>query len=141
MPLISSICNSYKQEAFRGVHQAGDEYYLALFTPLVTLDANTTIYSATGEVVDANYNPGGQLLTGFNTGISGTTAWFTFDSPVTWNHVTFTLRGALIYNKTRGNKAVATLNFGLDVAAIDNTVSIIFPAADATHALVRWAGP
>jgi hypothetical protein len=52
--------------------------------------------------------------------------------------VTFTARGALIYNSTKGNKSVAVYNFGTDqTAGALNVFNIAMPANTANEALIR----
>jgi hypothetical protein len=57
---------------------------------------------------------------------------------LTWSNVTFTARGALIYNSTKGNKSVAVYNFGTDqTAGALNVFNIAMPANTANEALIR----
>ena len=69
---------------------------------------------------------------------SGTTAYVDFADP-SWTSASFTANGALIYNATNGNKAIAVLAFGGDFTVTTGTFTIVFPAADATNALIRLA--
>ena len=50
-----------------------------------------------------------------------------------------TARGALIYNDTNGDKAVAVLDFGANKTSTSGTFTVQFPAADATNAIIRIA--
>ena len=64
--------------------------------------------------------------------------------PVDFNDVTFssstiTARGALIYNSSDSNKAVAVYDFGSDQASSSSDFTITFPTADASSAIVRIA--
>ena len=61
---------------------------------------------------------------------AGTTAFFDAADP-TWTTASFTARGALIYNDTNGDKAIAVLNFGGDFTVSSGTFRIVFPAAGA----------
>ena len=47
------------------------------------------------------------------------------------------VRGALIYNSTNGNRAVAVLRFNSLVAATSQDVKIIFPGATVNTAILR----
>ena len=47
--------------------------------------------------------------------------------------------GAIIYNSTRSNKAVAVIDFGGTKTSTNGTFTIILPAADASNALIRLA--
>lgn len=98
--------------------------------------ANPELYAAylvpTGTV---GYSTGGIALTGVTVNTSGTTAYVDFASP-TWNPAAFTCRGALIYNASNGNKAVAVLDFGADKTA-STQFTVTMPANTATSALIR----
>lgn len=142
MPITQAMVTSFKVEILQGVHNFGptspDVFKIALYTSSANLDATTTVYSTSNEVVSANYTAGGQNLTVSTTPTSGgTTAYLSFASPVTWSGVTFTARGALIYNATEGNKAVAVLSFGTDQTVSGGDFNIIFPAATSTTAILR----
>jgi hypothetical protein len=51
--------------------------------------------------------------------------------------VTFTTLGALIYNSTQGNKAVAVLSFGTAQTVSGGDFNVIFPTASSTTAILR----
>ena len=57
----------------------------------------------------------------------------------TFTGVTLTARGALVYNTSNTNSAVAVLDFGGDKTATSGTFTIQFPAADSTNAIIRIA--
>lgn len=142
MPITQAMCTSFKVEILQGVHNFGptspDTFKIALYTNSANLDAGTSVYTTANEVASVNYTAGGQNLTVSTTPTSGgTTAFLSFASPVTWSGVTFTARGALIYNATEGNKAVAVLSFGTDQVVTGGDFNIIFPAATATTAILR----
>jgi len=139
MAITAAVCNSYKQEKFSGTHSSADTYKIALYTSTATLDATTTAYSATNEVSGTGYTAGGATLSGFTTGGSGSTAWLDFTTDPTWPSSTITARGALIYNSSKSNKAVAVLDFGADITSTAATFTVTFPAAAAGTALVREA--
>ena len=69
---------------------------------------------------------------------SGTTA-FTDFADLSFTTATITARGALIYNSTDSNKAVAALDFGADKTSTAGTFTIQFPTADASNAIIRIA--
>lgn len=125
------MCNSFKQELLQGIHLAADVYKIALYTSAVALDKTTTAYSTTNEVVGAGYVAGGATLAGFTTGLSGDTAYINWSNP-SWAAASITARGALIYNSSRSNKAVAVLNFTSDIISTNGTFLITLPAAGAS---------
>ena len=54
-----------------------------------------------------------------------------------WTSATFTARGALIYNDTESDFAIAVLDFGGDFSVAGGTFRIVFPAQTANTAIVR----
>jgi hypothetical protein len=108
---------------------------IALYTAEAGLDASTTVYTTTGEVTGAGYSAGGKTLTGVTVSQSGVTAYLDFDD-VTWDPAVFTARGALIYNASIGNLAIAVLDFGSDKTAT-TLFTVQMPPNTATSALVR----
>jgi hypothetical protein len=137
MAITTTMTNSYKQDVLSGTQTSTDTYKIALYTSLATLDASTTVYSATNEVVGTGYTAGGNTLSGFTTGLSGSTAYLTFTNP-SWTTSTITARGCLIYNVTQGNKSVAAYDFGANITSTAGTFTVNFPAVGAT-ALIRIA--
>jgi hypothetical protein len=108
---------------------------MALYTADADLGAGTLIYTTANEVVGTGYTAGGNVLTGVTVLASGTTAYLDFDD-VVWNPAGFTARGALIYNTSLGNLAVAVLDFGADKTTT-TTFTVQMPANTATSALIR----
>lgn len=135
MAITTAICNSYKQEILEGVHASADVYKIALYTSTATLGASTTAYTATNEVTGTGYTAGGATLTGFASGLSGSTGYLTFTDP-SWASSTITARGCLIYNSSKTNKAVAAFDFGADVVSTNGTFTVDLPVAGAS-ALIR----
>jgi hypothetical protein len=108
---------------------------IALYTAAADLGAATTVYTTSGEVVGTGYTAGGKTLTGVTVSQSGTTAYLDF-ADVTWDPAAFTARGALIYNTSLGNLAVAVLDFGSDKTTT-TTFVVQMPANTATSSLIR----
>ena len=157
MAITQAMCTSFKAELMLAVHDfrdsGGDTFKLALYTSSASIDANTTAYTASGESSGTNYSAGGQALT--NAGVTATntnaatgTGFTDFDDE-TFSNVTVTARGALIYNSTPSangtantaltNAAVCVLDFGADKTSTDGDFTVIFPAADASNAIIRIA--
>ena len=127
---------SFKAECWQAVHNLlTDTLKIALYTGAATLDQTTTAYSAAGEVVGAGYTAGGIVLTGATIGTDGFTAYASFANPE-WVGAAFTARYALIYNASKGDKAVAVLDFGADKTA-STSFDITLPANTASSALLR----
>ena len=145
MAISQSMCTSFKAEILLAVHDfrstGGDTFKLAMYTSSATIDANSTAYSATNEVSSSgtNYTAGGLTLTITQVPtFTSTTAWLDFDD-VTFSSATITSNGALIYNVTQSNKAVAVLAFGGDKTSTAGNFTIQFPAATSTTAILRIA--
>ena len=108
---------------------------MALYTADADLGAGTLIYTTANEVVGTGYTAGGNVITGVTVLTSDTTAYLDFND-VVWNPAGFTARGALIYNTSLGNLAVAVLDFGADKTTT-TTFTVQVPANTATSALIR----
>lgn len=137
MAITSAICNSYKKELFDGTHAAADTYKIALYSDAATLSAATTAYASTNEVTGTGYTAGGKTLTGFSSGLDGSTAYLTF-TDASWTSATITARGCLIYNSSKTNKAVAVFDFGANIVSTNGTFTVDFPGTGATS-LIRIA--
>jgi hypothetical protein len=112
---------------------------LALYTGLANLNANTTVYVTADEVVGTGYSAGGNTLTISQAPIVDATtgvAYWSFAN-TTWPASSFTARGALIYNSSKGNKAVAVLDFGADKTSSNSTFTVQFPTVAANTAILR----
>ena len=153
MAITQAMATSFKVEILDGIHNFGtgvirastaaDKFKLALYTSSATLSAATTAYTTTlsDEVSSSgtNYPTGGLTLTISQVPTStGTTAWLDFDD-LTFPSATLTANGALIYNETQDNKAVAVLAFGGDKTSTAGNFTIQFPAAASTTAILRIA--
>jgi hypothetical protein len=110
---------------------------MALYTADANLGAGTLVYSTANEVVGTGYTAGGNVLTNVTVLASDTTAYLDFDN-VVWNPANFTARGALIYNTSLSNLAVAVLDFGADKTTT-TTFTVQTPANTADAALIRFA--
>ena len=145
MAITSAICNSFKQEVLVGTHNftatTGHTFKIALFTSSATLGASTTAYSTSNEITNSSgtaYSPGGATLTSVTPTLDSSTAVCDFND-VSFSSASFTANGALIYNDTQSDKAVAVIAFGGDKTISSGTFTIQFPAADATNAIIRLA--
>jgi len=113
-------------------------FKIALYTSSASLGASTTTYSTSNEVTGTGYTAGGNTLTTVAPTSSGTTAFLDFND-TTWSTATITANGALIYNSTQGDKAVAVLAFGGDKTSTAGDFTIVFPTANASDAIIRIA--
>jgi pSer/pThr/pTyr-binding forkhead associated (FHA) protein len=134
--ISTALCNTYKREMFEGVHSLTDEYRIALYTDKAALDSNTEAYTPEGEVSGLNYEAGGKAVSGVRSGIDSAIAFLSFDS-VSWKNATITARGAMVYNASKGNRAVAVFDFGKDVVSVNGTFVVELPSGSSS--LIRIA--
>ena len=145
MAITSAICTSFKVELLKGVHNftatTGNTFKIALYDSDETLGAGTTDFTTSEEITNTSgtaYTSGGATLTSVTPVASSTTALCDF-ADVSFSSATFTANGALIYNSSATNAAVAAIAFGSDKTATNGTFTIQFPAADASNAIIRLA--
>ena len=143
MAITQAMATSFKVEILGGDFDfssgTADTFKIALFTSAATLSAATTAYSTTNEVTGTGYTAGGNTLTISQVATStGTTAFLDF-ADTTWSSATITARGALIYKSGGTNPAIAVLDFGSDKTSTAGDFTIVFPAADASNAIIRIA--
>ena len=132
MAIVQAMCTSFKAEILDEGHDlVADTLKIALYTSSANLGAGTTAYSTSNEISGTGYTAGGVTLTNKAVSTTGTTAHFDADDP-TWTSASFTANGALIYNSTNSDKAIAVLAFGGDFTVASGTFRIVFPAAGAT---------
>ena len=149
MAIGQTLATSFKVEILDGIHNFGvgvirattaaDTFKIALYSTLATLNSTTTVYTTQDEVTGTGYVAGGNTLvisqapTSTNT---ETVAWLNFENS-SWANATFSADGALIYNSTQGNKAVAVLNFGSTKTTTNQTFTVTFPASSSSAAIIR----
>ena len=145
MAISSAICTSFKQEILVGTHNftasSGNTFKIDLYTSDESIGAATTAFSTSNEISNTSgsaYSSGGATLTSVTPTTDGTTAVCDF-SDVSFTSASFTANGALIYNSSQSNKAVAVIAFGGDKTVSSGTFTIQFPTADASNAIIRIA--
>ena len=117
MPITTAVCDTFTRELFDSTvgHNETHTYKIALIKPAPsgTFGASTANYSAlsTDEVASGSgYTTGGATLSSLTVSGSGK---LTIDfADATWSTASFSAAGALIYNSTKANRAVAVLSFG-----------------------------
>lgn len=144
MAITQAMCTSFKVGILGADFDFGSgtsqTFKIALYTSSATLDATTTAYTTSNEVSGTGYSAGGNTLTISQVPTStGTTAFLDFDDS-TWSSATITARGAMIYlyNGTT-NPSICILDFGGDKTSTNGNFTVIFPAADASNAIIRIA--
>ena len=145
MAITTAMCTSFKGELLGGTHDL-DTHTLKLAlikdSPSGTYGAATTNYSdVTGnsdEATGTGYSAGGQNLDGATISTTGTTAIVDFTDEV-FSNVTTSADGCIIYNSSASNKAICVIDFGGTVSATAGDLTIEFPAAGASTAVIRIA--
>lgn len=125
-------CDSFKEALFKAdVDFLVDTIKIALYDNTATLNASTTAYTTTGEVVAAGYTAGGNTLTP-TVALSGGVSYVDFGN-TSWS-AAITARGALIYKS--GGTAICVLDFGSDKIST-TTFTVEFPVDTSNSALIR----
>ena len=138
MAITQAVCNSFKQELLQGLHDLdGHTLKLALYTSSATLGPTTTAFSTTNESSGTSYSSGGATISNVAVSLSGTVAFVDFDD-VSFSSATISdAAGALIYNSSASNRAIAVLDFGGTKSVSGGTLTVSLPSASATTALIR----
>ena len=149
MAISQTLATSFKVEILDGIHNFGvgvirastaaDTFKIALYSTLATLGSTTTVYTTQDEVTGTGYVAGGNTLVISQAPTSTsaeTVAWLNFANS-SWTSASFSADGALIYNSTQGNKAVAVLNFGSTKTTTNQTFTVTFPASTSSAAIIR----
>ena len=140
----TAICNSFKKELLEATHNfsnpGGNSFKLALYGTPATLGKSTTSFTTGGQVTSPSggYSSGGKALVNAGTSLATNTAITDF-ADLSFVGVTITARGALIYNDTNSDKAVAVLDFGGEKTASAGTFTIQFPSFTTSAAILRIA--
>ena len=137
MAITSGISISFRSQIMLGEHDLDtDSIKLALYSSSASLSDGTTVYTTSNEVVGTGYSAGGVVLTGIDVTTDSSVAVVSItDAVVTAS--TITARGALIYNASKSNKAIAVFDFGADKSSTAGDFTIQFPAAAAATAIIR----
>ena len=145
MSITTAMTTSFKQELLQGLHDLdGHTLKIALIksSESGTYNAASTNYSdITGNSDEASgtgYSSGGATLSSVAITTSGTTAIVDF-ADVSFSNSTISASGAMIYNSSAGNKAIAVISFGGTVASTAGTFTVSMPTADASDAIIRLA--
>jgi hypothetical protein len=150
MANTQAMCTSFMGELLTGTHNfttgTGDSFKAALYLSSATINAGTTVYSATGEVSGAGYTAGGVAVTNgtsplsSNTSTTAGTAYWTPSASLVYTSVTLTssFNCVLIYNTSKTNKAVSVHTFG-DQTITAGTFTLTMPTNSTATALLRLA--
>lgn len=135
--IIQGLCTSAKEEFFKGIHKPEDLYMLALYNDKATLNPSTTVYTPQDEVTGGGYSAGGLALKGYTVGSVSGQAYLTWSEPVIWYNCTVSTVGGIVYNRSKGNKAIIVVDFGDTIPAKNGVISVSMPPKGAS-ALIIW---
>ena len=145
MSVTTAMTTSFKQELLQGLHDLdGHTLKLALIKSgeSGTFGAASTNFSnitdTSDEASGTGYSSGGATLGSVAITTSGTTALVDF-ADVEFTSSTISASGAMIYNSSAGNRAIAVISFGGTVASTAGTFTVAMPAANASEAIIRLA--
>jgi hypothetical protein len=134
--IIGGLCAQFKKDILLGVHDLDtDVIKLALYLESAGLSPATAVYSSTGEVSGTNYTAGGAVVTVSAPVISGTSVYVDISDLTFSGTVSLTARGALLYNSSKSDKAIAVLDFGFNRRM--NNFTVIFPLPNIRDAIIR----
>lgn len=136
--IAQGIALSAKQAFLFGIHQPTDTYKIALYTKRANIGPATERYTEEGEVSGQGYTRGGITLTGYKVTTVGKNAAITF-ADVKIDRATFTAHGAMVYNASKNNSALCTLNFGNERPVFDGAFELKFPTPTENSALILFA--
>jgi hypothetical protein len=150
----ASLCTSFLAEALTATHNFGvapiraattaDTFKAALYLTSATIDASTTVYSATGEVTGTNYTAGGVTITNAtapastNSSATAGVAYWTPSASISYTNVTLStsFNAMLMYNSSQSNKAVGVYTFGNQTITA-GTFALTMPSNTTSAALLR----
>ena len=145
MSVTTAMTTSFKQELLQGLHDLdGHTLKLALIKSgeSGTFGAASTNFSnitdSSDEASGTGYSSGGATLGSVSITLDGTTAIVDF-ADVSFSNSTISASGAMIYNSSASNRAIAVISFGGTVASTAGTFTVSMPTADASNAIIRLA--
>ena len=150
MANTQAFCSQFKVDLMNGKHAFGasvirgattkDVFKMALFLATATINASTTVYSATGEVTGTNYSAGGVVAPSATAPQLDTTkAHFTPSGSVVYSNVTLSTAFdcALLYNDTSATKLACTVHTFASQTVTAGDFTLTMPTDDGTTGLVR----
>lgn len=156
MAITTAMCNSFKQELLgMATHVNTDTYKIVLIKGghAGTYGASTTAVGTPGSGAPSTSNLGtdavtasgdynsvnGMTLSGLAASLDTSTGILTFSDPGAWTGTTISADGAIIYNSSKSNKAVAVFSFGGTITSTSGNFDVNLPSATAAAGLIRIA--
>lgn len=155
MANTQAIPKTFRLDLLNGIHAFGtsvvrgttaaDTFKAALYLASATINADSTAYTATGEVSGSGYTAGGITVTNAtapsNAGGTGVVAFWTPSASLAFGTVTLatSFDCVMIYNNTAaGKNAVSVNTFGATTVTAA-TFTLTMPTNDLTNGLIRVA--
>lgn len=155
MANTQAIPKTFRLDLLNGLHAFGtsvvrgttaaDSFKAALYLASATINADSTAYTATGEVSGSGYTAGGIAVTNAtapsNAGGTGVVAFWTPSASLAFGTVTLSTSFdcVMIYNDTAsGKNAVSVNTFGATTVTAA-TFTLTMPTNDLTNGLIRVA--
>lgn len=156
MANTQAMTTSFMGQLLTGTHNFGvapiraattaDTFKAALYYASATIDAATTVYSTTGEVVGTGYTAGGNTITNAtvpaatNSSATAGVAYWTPSASIVYSTITISTAfdAVLVYNSTQSNKAVSVHTFGSQTITA-GTFTLTMPSNTTSSALLRLA--
>ena len=153
MANTQAIPKTFRLDLLNGLHAFGtsvvrgttaaDSFKAALYLASATINADSTAYTATGEVSGSGYTAGGIAVTNAtapsNAGGTGVVAYWTPSASLAFGTVTLSTSFdcVMIYNDTAsGKNAVSVNTFGATTVTAA-TFTLTMPTNDLTNGLIR----
>jgi hypothetical protein len=110
------------------IDDGGDTINVALYDNSHAFTASDTTYTTDNELATENgYTQGGETLTGQAVTPGATTKWDADD--VAWTSATFTAYHAVIYDSTKSDELICSIDFGGAKTVSSGTFTISWNAA------------
>lgn len=145
MAITNTMCESFIHELLQALHDfSADTFKVALIkgSHSGTYDKEIENYSELGSDEVANgsgYTTGGETLTGVTLTRDDTNSVTYVDfADTVWSSASFSADGAIIYNTSQGNAAVAIIDFVTTQTVSSADFTIAWPAATSANAILRF---
>lgn len=131
MAIITGVCWSFKLEVLNGVHNmSADTLMVALLDPAANVNPSIlTAYNAGIEALGTGYPPGGYPIA-LSPGSPALTALGVAEAryaTVVTGVITVTYGGLLIYNASKGNRAIEVIQRPTPVTVTVGPLALQFP--------------
>lgn len=153
MANTQAIPKTFRTDLLKGLHAFGasviraattkDSFKAALYLASATINADSTAYTATGEVSGSGYTAGGIAVTNAtepaNTGGTGIVAFWTPSASLAFGTVTLATAFdcVMLYNDTAAGKNAVSVNTFGSTTVTAATFTLTMPTNDLTTGLLR----